>query len=97
MSRTGDAGGHMHRGEGRLGGHAGEEGRRERGGWRGETHHGLDGRQQPLTGIHLGQGESWREVEEGEGGYFAREREWGRGGARRGEGESAWATRPGLG
>jgi hypothetical protein len=47
------------------------EGREDRG-----THHGLDGRQQPLTGIHP---RTRREVErggrEGEGGYFARERE----------------------
>jgi hypothetical protein len=46
-------------------------GRVGEGGRRGETHHGLDGRQQPLTGIHPRVG---REVEESEGGYFARER-----------------------
>jgi hypothetical protein len=64
------------------------------GGERGErgTQHGLDGRQQPLTGIHPRAG---REVEEREGGYFSREREWGRGGgAHGGKGGGAWATRP---
>jgi hypothetical protein len=55
---------------------------------RGGAHHGLDGRQQPLIGIHPRAG---REVErggregEGEGGYFSLERENG-GGATMGEG-----------
>jgi hypothetical protein len=47
-------------------------------------------------GSTLRKGESGREVEEGEGGYFAREREWARG-ARMGEGRGAWATRLGPG
>jgi hypothetical protein len=60
-----------------------EEG--ERGERRGETHHGLDGRQQPLTGIYPRTG---REEEEGEGVYSTREREWGVG-VHMGEGNGA--------
>jgi hypothetical protein len=79
----GGAGGRVHQGKGPARGAVqGEEGR-------GEVHHGLDGRQQSLTGIHTRAGR-----EEGEGGYSAREREWGRGSM---GGRGGWVARLGLG
>jgi hypothetical protein len=59
--RAARQGGAARAGEGPTSGHT--RGGRERGGRREETHHGLDGRQQPLTGIHPRTG---REVEERE-------------------------------
>jgi hypothetical protein len=56
------------RGRARLGApHGGGREEGERGERRGETHHGLDGRQQPLTGIHPRTGREWERGGRGRG------------------------------
>jgi hypothetical protein len=88
------AGGHTPR-RGQLGGHIGEGGRGEGGERKLST--GSTNGSNRSPGSTLRQGERWREAEEGEGGYFAWERENEGEGVHGGHGRLGHAPRAGLG